>query len=317
MSRVVAITGAAGYIGTRLLQFLEADPSISKIVSIDQNIPPGNFRKLEAYRVDINQRLDQIFKINEVNVVVHLVFIVDPIHDEEKMYRVNVDGTKNVFEACEKADVRRILMASSATAYGAHATNPRYLKEADPLRGNPNYQYARDKVLMERLCEEYQNRHPECDVIVFRPAIVMGPHVKNFIARYMQKRVVFSVRGFDPEMQFVHEDDIAEIFYQFVLRGGRGVYNVAPEGIIRLSEAAQKFKRHLLGLPPSVIYSLTEIAWQIRCKSLTEAPSGLLDFIRYPWLVENSKLKKEIGFNYRYTTEQALDAFVQTLQGRN
>ena len=119
MSHVVAVTGAAGYIGTRLLQFLESDPSVSKIVSIDQNIPSGHFRKLEAYRVDINQKLDQIFKINDVTVVVHLVFIVDPIHDEEKMYRINVEGTRNVFEASEKSGVKRILMASSGTAYGA------------------------------------------------------------------------------------------------------------------------------------------------------------------------------------------------------
>ncbi len=312
-SHVVAVTGAAGYIGTRLLHLLESQDSISKIVSIDQKIPSGKFQKVETYRMDINQKLDQIFKIHEVDVVVHLAFIVDPVHDEDLMYRVNVGGTRNVFEACEKTGVKRILMASSGTAYGAHAANPQFLKEEDPLRGNEDYPYARDKVLMERLCSEYQSKHPECDVIVFRPCIVMGPHVKNFIARYMQKRVVFSVRGYDPQMQFVHEDDIAEIFYHFVLQGRRGAYNAAPDGVVRLSLAAQKFRRRLLGLPPAVIYPLTEAAWRIRCKSLTEAPAGLLDFIRYPWLIENSKLKKEIGFSYHYTTEQALDAFVRTL----
>jgi len=310
MSKVVAITGAAGYLGTRLLHQLEKDERVSKIISIDLQKPKGAFSKVEPYVLDINAPLDQILKIHQVDVLIHLVFLVDPIHDAERMYRINVGGTENVLEACERAGVRRILMASSGTAYGAHADNPEFLKESDPLRGNPDYQYARDKVLMEERLWAYQQKHPECEMIIFRPAVIMGPHVNNFISRYMIKKWVFGVEGCDPYMQFVHEDDIAEIFYQFIHQGQPGAYNVAPEGRLKFSEVAQHFRRKVMNLPPSLIYPITEIAWRTHLKCITEAPGSLLQFLSYPWVLDNSKLKREIGYQYHYTTAQALDAYI-------
>lgn len=314
MAESVAITGVSGYLGTRLLSLLEKDPLISKIIGIDLKPPKGSFSKLSFYGLDINAPLDQIFKIHHVNVVIHLVFIVDPIHDSQWMYRINVDGTKNVLNACHAAGVRRILMASSATAYGAHADNPEYLNERDPLRGNRDFQYAHDKVLMEEHCRLYQEKHPEYDVIIFRPAVIMGPHVNNFISRYMLKSLVFGIRGDDPFMQFVHEDDIAQIFYRFMKEGKRGEYNVGAQGRLRFSEVAKRFQRRPIYLPPSLIYPLTQLAWVSRFTFLTEAPSSLLNFIRYPWVVDNTKLIKEIGFSYRYTTQDALNTYLSTLR---
>ncbi len=314
MSNVVAITGISGYLGTRLVHLLEKDPAIQKVVGIDLKPPQGTFSKLEFYRQDINVPLDQILKINDVTVMIHLVFLVDPIHDSRLMEKINVGGTRNVLSACEKAGVCRILMASSGTAYGAHADNPEFLKEKDTLRGNKDYQYARDKVLMEEVCEAYQKKHSESDIIIFRPAVIMGPHVNNFISRYMLKPLVFGIRGYDPYMQFVHEDDIADIFYRFIRQGRGGAYNVAPDDRLKFSEVAKRFGRNLVYLPSSVIYPLTDFAWHGRMSFLTEAPSSLLNFIRYPWVLNNEKLKSEIGFTYRYSTEQALMDYIKTLK---
>lgn len=309
----VAITGVSGYLGTRLAGLLEKDEGISKIIGIDIRPPTASFSKLEFYALDINDPLDQILKLHEVDVLIHLVFMVDPIHDSKRMHRINVEGTKNVLNASEAAGVKRILMASSATAYGAHPDNPECFTEEDPLRGNLDYPYAHDKVLMEKLCHDYQQKHSECDMIIFRPAVIMGPHVNNFISRYMLKPIVFGIKGFDPLMQFVHEDDIAQIFYRFVREGGRGIYNIGADTPLKLSEIAKHFKRRLVNLPPFLVYPLTEAAWMFRLTPLAEAPSALLNFIRYPWVVDNRRLRREIGYQYQYSTAQALDAFIKTL----
>ena len=313
MSKVVAITGVSGYLGGRLLKRLEQDPSVSKVIGIDVRQPLGKFSKLLFYKLDINAPLDQILKIHDASVMIHLVFIVDPMHNEALMYRINIEGTRNVLEACEKAGVRRILMASSATAYGAHSDNSDFLKESDRLRGNADFQYSRDKVLMEGLCNDYQKRHPECEIILFRPAIIMGPHVNNFISRYMIKTFVFGVWGDDPYMQFVHEDDIAEIFYRFIASGKPGAYNIGAHGKLRFSEIARQFRRRVIWLPKWLIYPVTALAWRLRLRFLSEAPASLLNFLRHPWVVDPSKGEKELGFVYRYTTEDAIGGYIKAL----
>ena len=138
----LCITGAAGYIGSRILEQVDRDADIKKVLSIDRALPKVASSKLTAVTRDINDSLDDLFASQSIDAVIHLVFLVNPIHDTDLMYRINVTGTENVLRACHKKGVKRILVVSSSTAYGAHSDNLAVMKEDAPLRGNDAYQYA-------------------------------------------------------------------------------------------------------------------------------------------------------------------------------
>ena len=77
--------------------------------------------------------------------------MLNPIRDEQTMYDIDVNGTQNVLDAASAAGVPHLLVASSTTAYGAWPDNPVPLTEDDPVRGMPNYEYARDKTEIDRI----------------------------------------------------------------------------------------------------------------------------------------------------------------------
>ena len=127
------------------------------------------------------------------------------------MYDVDVNGTQNVLDAASSAGVQHVLVTSSATAYGAFPDNPVPLTEEDPVRGAPDYAYARDKADADRLCQLWALRHPDRKMTIVRPCIVFGPSVNNYIVRFWTKQPFQADLGnLDGPMQFVHEDDVVD-----------------------------------------------------------------------------------------------------------
>lgn len=307
----IAVTGIAGYLGSSLLKLFDDDDQVERIVGIDIKEPQQSTSKLAFFRQDINEPFAEILADQAVDALIHLAFIVDPIHNTEQMHRVNVGGAANCLRACADAGVGNILMVSSATAYGAHPDNPPEFTEDMPLRGNADFPYAAHKVKVEYLCREYRTVHPNIRLTVARPAVVLGPNVDNFISRYINKLVVFTVAGYDPVMNFVHEHDIAPALVALLRDGSNEAYNIAGDGVMHLSKIVDAMGARTLPLPPGIAYRLTEFAWRLRLTFLTEAPGSLVKFIQYPWVVDNEKIKRALSFEFRYTTKEAVMSFVE------
>lgn len=304
----IAVTGIAGYLGKRLLKLLDGDPEITSIVGLDVRPLDATSEKLAFFQKDINDPLEEIFKNNGVEGVVHLAFAVNPLRDARAMTRINVDGTENLLRACDATGVKKIVVASSATAYGAHPDNPDFLREDHPLRGNDDYQYAREKVVVERLCAQYAGSHPEAAVCVVRPSTIMGPNVGNYISRFVSRRLVFTVSGSNPRMQFVHEDDAARAFYAVLKKGKSGAYNIAGDGPLTIDEVNALVGKRPIRLPAWLVYPVANTMWRLR---LSEAPGPMVHFVRYPWVVDTSKITNELEFEFEKTTEEAFLTFAK------
>ncbi len=310
--RTVAITVISGYIGKRLWRMLEKDPGIEKIIGIDVKEPGGTSDKLKFYRMDINDpALGERFAEEGVDAGVHLAFIVDPIHDTELMRKVNIDGTRNFLTACEKAEIKLILATSSTTAYGAYPDNPVPLSEDSPLRGNEDFQYVREKKEMELICEQYRKDHPGFTLIIVRPCIVMGRDVDNYISRMFLRKVYPMPKDCDPEYQFVHDEDVAGAIEFLLKQGMDGPYNVVGDGIMKLSEVLE-----IAGVKPSSIpfrwaYRLAGLLWKLR---ISPADPGIVNYIAYPWVANNEKIKK-LGYRFKYSSKEALLEFLKA-QGK-
>lgn len=303
---VVAVTGVAGYLGQRLLSLLDADSDVERIVGVDVAEPVHVSSKLEFHQMDVRDaRLAKAFP--GVDTVVHLAFVLNPIRDEERMRSINVDGTRNALDAAAATAVRKIVYPSSATVYGAHPDNDFPLTESSSLRANPDFSYAAHKLETERLIAAFKEDHPEVIVTILRPAIVFGPNVQNFVSRLLEAPRVTTVKGYEPPLQLVHEQDVASALYLAVGTDLDGAYNVAADGWLTGDEVIELSGKKRIELPEAVAFSLAERLWRV---GLTEAPPGELHYVMHPWVVDNAKLK-EAGWAPRHSNR---DALLETLE---
>lgn len=297
--RIVAVTGISGYLGQRLLALLDADPAVERIVGVDLAEPHLVSPKLEFHQADIRDpRLGKV--LSDAEVVVHLAFVLNPIRDEDKMRAINVEGTANLLAASVEA--RKLVYASSASVYGAYADNDFPLLETSPLRANPDFSYAAHKLATEQLVTGFATANPGTVVTVFRPAIVFGPNVENFISRLFEAPRVMTVKGYAPPLQVVHESDVADALHLAVSTDLPGAYNVAADGWLEPEEVIEATGKKRIELPEAVAFSIAERAWRL---GLTESPPGELAFVMHPWVVDNAKLKAA-GWKPRYTNREAL-----------
>ena len=306
---VVAITGAAGYIGQRLLARLNPEPFVERIVALDRRDLGETPPKVLFFQQDVNAPLEELFAQHGVQAVVHLAFVLRQGRDRKAVHRINVGGTENVLRACRAARVGRFLCLSSTTVYGPHPDNSTPLTEESPIHPPHAFQYAWDKAQVEKLLHVYAQDVPDAKVTILRGCVVMGPSAKNFITQAFFKPILVGVRGYDPPMQFLHEADLVELLVRFLQEGRPGVYNVAGPGEIRYSQMVRLARRPLIWLPSWVIYPLTELAWRLRLQN--DSPAVGLDFIRYPWVVSTEKVQRETGYTFRYSAEEALTAYLK------
>jgi UDP-glucose 4-epimerase len=301
------VTGGSGYIGSRLVSQLSARDDVERILICDVR-PPRVHRPGVGYRsLDVRDAAAVRAAVAEErpDAVVHLAFVLNPIHDEARMYEIDVGGTHNVLEACSAAGVGQVLVTSSSTAYGAFPDNPVPLTEEHPVRGVAGFEYARDKAESDRLCQLWGLRHPDRVMTIVRPCIVFGPSVDNYLVRLWTKQPFQADFGLpDPGIQFVHEDDVVAAVVALLDGRLSGAFNVAGDGVMSVDECAS-----IVGLPrrrvPMRAYRrFASLMWRLRA---SEAPPGSLDFALYPWIVSADKLKEVAGWAPRFTSRETFE----------
>jgi UDP-glucose 4-epimerase len=314
----IAITGSSGYLAQQLITRLGSYPDIEFILGLDirPRIPDVKCPAL-FLRFDLTApwaELRDCFRSHDMNAALHLAWQFNPIHDVRRHRQVDVDGSQNFFRAAEAAAVRHVIYTSSTTAYvnPANPSEPPYLIEDSPVSGTPRYLYSKHKAEVDRMAQDFLARHPEIQVMILRPSIVLGPNTQNIVSKMMEWPWrsfpwMFQVRGADPPMQFTSEDDMAEVLYRAVKSEARGIFNVAGDGIVRFSEVVCAAGKKPLPIPAAVLYPGAAVMWALR---LAPFPAGMLDMIRYPWVVDNTRLKKAFGYTPRLDSKRALESFI-------
>jgi len=283
----IAITGASGFIGRRLVAALERRGDVDRIVGIDRLAPQGSTsRKLVFRQGDVcDGDLAEAFR--GVDVVIHLAFRDDPAHDEAAMRRVNVDGTINVFAAAHAAEVPRVIYTSSVTAYGAHPDNDLPLTEDSPIRGTPGLTSAEHERQIEAWLWPWLADHAGVDVAVLRLAAVLGPGLQNALSRMLESPRLTIVKGHKPPLQFVHLDDAVGAIVHVLDHGLTGAYNVCAEGWLSFDEVTAIASKRTLELPEEVAFSAAERLWKM---GVGEQPPGLVRHLMYPWVMSADRL---------------------------
>jgi UDP-glucose 4-epimerase len=301
------ITGGSGYIGGRLIDLL-TQRGDSEVVNLDLRPPAAQRPGTRFVQMDVRDRgMRALIESERPDALIHLAFVLNPIRDEHKMYDIDVNGTENVLSAASAAGVEQLLVASSTTAYGAFPDNPVPLTEEDPVRGLPGYEYARDKTEIDRLCQLWAAQHPDRVMTIVRPTIVFGPNVDNYIVRFWSQSPFFPLLdGKDPDWQFVHEEDVVEAISRLLLERKAGIFNLTADGTIKLSECARLAGIKTRKISTRLYKRIAKTAWALHLPKV-EAPPGQIDFILYPWIASNEKLKAELDWTPRYTSRETFE----------
>jgi UDP-glucose 4-epimerase len=313
----IFVTGMSGYLGTRLIRRFRKRSDIGDIAGIDLKPPSTKDAASETaafYPTDIRDpAVADLMNRHKADTLFHLAFVVQPIRDHQKMHDIDINGTKNVLEAARNAGVRHVIAVSSTLAYGAHPDNPEKLTEDMPLRGNKTFPYGHFKAVTDQMIQDFAAQNPDMTVTILRPCTVFGPHIDNYVSRMLFLPVTFCVKGYDPPVQFLHEDDFVDACEVAMEKRLPGAFNITGNGTLTITRIAEILGTRVLPVQAWLLYPALESLWRMHFPRI-EVNRGYLDYIRYPFVADNRKAKTALGFTPRYTSQQALKQMIKSRQ---
>lgn len=308
---VVALTGGSSFLGCNLIGLLEEDDRIRRIVCIDIETPRTGGQKTRFYEVDLTQpsaeeRAAEILAAEGADTLVHLAFLASPTHATAWAHELESVGTMHVLNAARRTRVRKVVMRSSTLLYGAHPTNPNFLTERHALRARKSEPFFADKIAAENEVRRFASVMRGSMATILRTAPILGPTVRNYLTRYLSRRIIPTIMGFDPLCQFVHEADAVAAFKLAVDRDVPGVFNIVGDGVLPLSTVIKLAGRASFPMPRSVANTVVGTLW---LGQLSEAPPTLLDYLQYICVADGEAAKTQMGFSPLYTSREALIDF--------
>lgn len=311
MKRIL-MTGCAGYLGSKVVALL-AGRGGYEIYGMDVKRPA----EMKAYRrfalgsVTDAAAMWELFDSARPDVAVHLAFVVLATHDSRLEESVAIGGTHDFLACLARAAVPKAVFLSSAAAYGAHDDNDTPLTESSPVRGVAGYGYSRLKGEADHMARDFMAAHGECEFSILRPCLFVGPNTRNnffdVLSYPLVPQIVDGKGARDPLFQFIHEDDMAACLAAAIEKPARGIYNVAADGEAPFTELIERFGKRAVAVPAWILYPAVAILWRLR---LVTSPPAQLDFIRYPWVMDNGRMKREL-YQPTKTSIEAFDDFAR------
>jgi UDP-glucose 4-epimerase len=305
-SRRILVTGLSTYWGGRLAQALEAFDDVEAVIGVDNEEPQVELERTEYVKVGTQHALlRRVVEAAEIDTVIDTRLVVDSsTTTPAKAHENNVIGTMNILAACSGrgSPVRKFVFKSSTHFYGCEQDDPAFFDETMGRSHQPRTSIERDVVEAEASVSEYAEKNPGVTVSVLRFANVLGPSVRTSHIHLLSLPAVPMILGFDPRYQFVHEDDVVHALEHAVNNEAPGVFNVAADGVLALSEVAG-----LLGKPYAPVLPPwgTGLAASALRRLGIRIPPEAMNQLRFGRGVDNRRYKAA-GFHYQHTSREAV-----------
>jgi len=291
----VLITGISGGQG-RLLTRRLLDGC--EVCGVDRVAWEGRPREVDVHVVDLRKKkFEDVIRTELPNAIVHMGFIRHFRGEEKTRHDVNVRGTKQLLDHCAQYGVQKLVVVSSGYVYGAFPENPFYMDEDHPISASRSYPEIRDLVEVDTLASAFIWRYPTIQTCVLRPVNVLGYFVHSMIGQYLKQKRIPTLMGFDPMMQFIHEEDLAEAIALALAQGLRGVFNVTGPGEVPLHTAIQETGGSALPLPEPIVRPLFSRMFDW---GMWPYPPGALDYLKYPVTLSGKRFVEATSFRHLF-----------------
>ena len=314
MGKVVLVTGVSRDLGRRFARAAAADPAVDRVIGVDVVPPQGDIGEVSFVRADIRTPIiAKIIAKEDVDTVVHMSVIATPgsAGGRNTMKELNVIGTMQLLAACQKArGLRHLVVKSTTTVYGASNRDPAMFTEDMEPRRLPRSGYAKDVAEVEGYVRGFARRRPDVRVTMLRAANVIGPHVSSPLTSYFRLPVIPTVLGYDPRLQFLHEQDLIGVLRHAVVHDVAGTFNVAGDGVLVLSQALRRLQRASVPMPGLAVGNLGSVLRSARVADFSPEQLGLLTYGRG---VDTTRMREMLGFEPQFTTAEAFADFGRSL----
>src|SRR5580704_1502175 len=286
----VVITGVCGRLGKGLARRLHR---VRKVVGVDRRPFPDKPKDVEHKELDIRRtKLKDVFRLGQVQAVVHLGVMHDPRASSAEHHSWNVAGFVKLLEYVAQFEVQKLVVLSSANVYGPQPGNAQFLTEEAPLLGGQNFSEIRDLIEVDMLAQSFFWKRPETETVILRPVHILGT-VRNAASNFLRLKAIPTLLGFDPMVQVIHQDDVVSAIEKALRPGVRGIFNVAGPPPLPLSHLVARTGRPRLTIPHFLATSIIQNLWRYR---VTSFPAPELDHIRYVCMVDDRRARAELGY---------------------
>ena len=316
--RCIAVTGANTFLGRNIVGVLEEDDSVGRIVVIDVKNPSASGAKTAFYELDLTQpavesRVAEILHAEQVDTLAHLAFAASPTQATAWAHELESVGTMHVLAACRKHRLKRLVLCSTVLVYGPSPSNPNFLDEDHPLNGLHGAPFVDDKIDVEQQVRKYADEQRNCCVTVLRMAPILGPTIRNYVVRWLSRRLVPTVMGHDPLIQFLHEVDAVAALKLALDREVPGAFNIVGDGVLPISTVVRLAGRLGMPIPYPFFKRLAGLLWVAQ---LSEAPPSFVAALRYLCVADGARARTVLGFRPVYTSRDAVLDFEGALRLR-
>jgi len=275
-----------------------------QVIGIDRRPWLNAPKEIEVFQIDIRKRAaEEVFRKHRPEAVIHMATVTHLTVRNEDRFRINLFGTRAVFDHCAHHGAKQCIFVGRHTYYGAAADSSLYHGEEDPPFAMTTFPELADLVAADLYAGSALWRYPELQTSVLRLSYTLGPSVSGTLATFIGGKRTPMVLGFDPLFQFMHEDDAADAICLALEKQLRGVFNVAGPQPMPLSTLIRTAGRQPVPVPEILLRAV------FGRFGLPALPPGAVAHLKYPVVIDDSTFRAKTGFNHRYDEDQTIAAF--------
>jgi UDP-glucose 4-epimerase len=298
----VLVTGVSGKLG-RLVALRLLDDG-HDVIGIDRRAWLGQPKRLTLHRVDIRKRAaEDVFRVERPDALIHMATVTHLKVKSEDRFKINLLGTRAVFDHCNNYGTKQAIFVGRHTYYGAAPDAPLYHHEADPPMAVSTFPELSDLVAADLYAGSALWRYPKIDTTVLRLCYSLGPAHHGTLAAFLRGPRVPTVLGYDPLFQFMHEHDSAAAICLALAKRTRGVFNVAGPAPVPLSVLIEQTGRAAIPVPEFLF------RFAVGRFGLPNLPRGALEHVKYPVVIDGTPYREATGFDHRYDEAQTMAGF--------
>lgn len=298
----VVVTGISSVLGRHVA--LRLARRGDTVLGIDRRPWPDAPERITNFRVDIRKRpAEDVFRKHRPDAMVHLATVTHLRARREQRYRINLGGTRAVFDNCARYGVKQAIFVGRHTVYGAAPDAPLYRTEADPPLAVATFPDLADLVAADLYAGSALWRHPALRTAVLRIVYTLGPSQRGTLAAYLGGKRVPTLLGFDPLFHFMHEHDAADAIVAALDAQLNGVFNVAGPPPVPLSLLCKAVGKPAVPLPEPVF---RRVVGRFGFPKLSQ---HAVAHIRHPVVIDGAAFAEATGFAPRFDEVQTMEAF--------